>query len=293
MITTFFASVSSLSAQEVIITYESGKCEVDLYGSGKWVDVSVDMELESKSIIRTGDNGELELIIDNNTVSIGQNRQIMIDDLLNKINEKKKIRWLKKATKYTKAIGIRDDSYSRTALAGVRGEKSEEEELEWFDDFGEEREFQSGKELFEEGKFTEAINIFSKIIAEEGIETEGGEVAYYLGISLFNSLRYKDAIPYLVESLKDKSAPYYESALMNYAFTQYFLGDYNNAIEGFNNYIKDFGEGDLKPYALLMLGKCYKDIGKKVDALIYFTKIEKEYKNTDVYIDAIEEMKGL
>jgi TolA-binding protein len=80
---------------------------------------------------------------------------------------------------------------------------------------------------------------------------------------------------------------------MNYAFTQYFLRNFREAIEGFTTYTEEFSEGDFVPYSFLMLGKCYKDMGLKKEARIYFTKIEQEFSDTDVYMDALEEMKDL
>lgn len=285
-------SITGLYASEIYVTYIIGECDVDIYGSGRWQDAVVDMYLTESSIVRTDYGGQMELEIDGNTVSIGSNNTVEINSLLERVTEKRKMKWLRKATRYAKAFKKDDEEWADMALAGVRGDKAEEEELEWVVDF-EENEFSKGRELFEEGQYREAIDIFQAVIEEDGIGAEGGEASYYLGASLFNSLRYKEALPHLVESTKDKDTAFYESALMNYSFAQYFLRNFRRAIEGFSTYINDFSDGEFVPYALLMLGKCYKDMGLKKEARVFFTKIETEYRDSDVYMDALDEMKNM
>ena len=290
IVAAFCSSVSGLLASEIHITYITGDCNADLYGNGRWQDAAVGMDLTEESIVKTGLHGELELEIDGSTVSIGPGSTVSIDSLLEKVTEKRKLRWLRKATRYAKAVGKEDDQWANTALTGVRGEMAEEDDLEWVVDF-EDDEFVHGKGLFEEGDYTESIKVFSGIVEKDGIGAESGEAAYYLGVSLFNSLRYRDALPYLVESTRDSTSPFYDSALMNYSFTHYFSRNYKEAIEGFSSYINAFSDGEFVPYALLMLGKCYKDMGLKPEARVYFTRIEKEHRDSDVYSDAVEELK--
>ncbi|MBN2325104.1 MAG: tetratricopeptide repeat protein [Spirochaetes bacterium] len=281
-----------LLASEIFITYTSGGCEVDLNGNDIWRDASVDMTLKSGSVVRTKKGGEMELEIDGSMITVGPGRTVEILDLLNSVSEKSKFGWLKKATRYAKAFKKSDDEWSETALAGVRGEKAEEEDLEWVVDF-EDDEIVRGKDLFNEGKYTEAIGIFDKITEQKGIDAENGEAAYYLGFSLFSTLRYEEAHPYLAESINHTERDFYESALMTYSFDQYFLQNYEEALEGFSSYTDTFLDGELVPYALLMLGKCYKDMGLKDEAVPYFMRVRNEFGDSDVYMDAVEEMRGL
>jgi len=39
---------------DIFITYLFGECEIDLYGTGKWMGAVIDMELKDESLIRTG-----------------------------------------------------------------------------------------------------------------------------------------------------------------------------------------------------------------------------------------------
>ena len=116
---------------------------------------------------------------------------------------------------------------------------------------------------------------------------------FYLGVSLFNSLRYTDALPYLHASIKDRDSYYYELALIYNSLTHYFLKDCGEAIEGFDTYTRDFSEGNLKPYAILMLGRSYKELGENDEARKYFIMIKQRYSGSDIYIDALNELKDL
>ena len=287
-----FLPAVSLVASEIVVVYTSGGCDVDLHGNGTWRRAEIDMDLLEESVLRTARGGELELDIDGNTISIGPDRTVAVKALLPGLTEKKKFKWLKKATRYTRAVGKDDDQWSETALAGVRGEKVAGEDLEWVVDF-EDEELARGKALFQEGDYSEAAGIFRGIIDEKGIGTEDGEAAYYLGFSLFSSLRYEDALPYLTESVSYRDADFYESALMTYSFDQYFLRNYREALEGFTAYTDNFTDSELVPYALLMLGKCYKDMGLKEQARRYFTRVKDDFRGSDVYMDAVEELGDL
>jgi tetratricopeptide (TPR) repeat protein len=284
--------VACLFASGIVVTYTSGSCDVDLYGNNMWRDVSVEMVLTSDSIVRTQTGGELELEINGSRISIGPGRTVAVRSLMNGVAEQNKFKWLKKAIRYAKAFGKDDDEWSETALAGVRGDKVDAEDLEWVVDF-EDEEFARGRALFNEGRHKDAISIFDKITEQKGIGVENGEAAYYLGFSLFSTLRYEDALPYLAESISHTNRDFYESALMTYSFDQYFLGNYKEALEGFFSYINTFTDGELVPYALLMLGKCYKDMGQKDEARVYFMRVRDEFWDSDVYMDAVGEMKGL
>ncbi len=297
MVPIFFLVISQMCFSDIFISYKSGTCMVDIKGNGTWQDAVIDMELNSSSIIKTGPDGELEIEIESDTILIGKNSLVNINGMIGKIGEKKKIGWLKSVSKYAKSIGKGEEGHTRTALTGVRGKKSEGNEFEWFDDFEEsedpEGEFQVGKAYFEEGKYTKAIPIFTEIIDKEETGPFKYEIAFYLGVSLFNNLRYREALLYLGESLADKSAYYYGPTLLHYSITHYFLKNYEKAIEGFKLYTEYFAGGELTPYAVFMLGKCYKDIGRPEDARQYFMEIERRYKNTELYQDALDEIESL
>jgi len=137
-------TVSSLNASEIYVSYIIVNCKVDLYGNDEWKDAKLDMDLKEQTIVKTGYEDTMELDIDDSIVLIGKNSIVRINDLIERINEKKKFRWLKKATKYTKIMSKENNNLTSTTFAGVRGEKNKAEEVEWLGEPEEESEIDTG-----------------------------------------------------------------------------------------------------------------------------------------------------
>ncbi len=291
-----FVSISSFGISDIVITYKSGACMVDVKGNGKWIKAQVDMKLNTKSVIKTGKDGEIEVDINGERISIGKDTIVGVNYIMENVQEKKKMTWFSKLSNILNTVVKAEIKHAKTALMGLRGKIEDEEEIGWMGDLEEEdlySRFKNGMELYEEQDYVQAINIFKDIIDEEELSSMRGEIAFYLGSSLFNNVQYKEALPYLQESIKNKKAYYYEVALINYSFSHYLSKNYSRAIDGFKTYIEEFREGQLEPYVLLMLGKSHKALGEKGEAKRYFAEIEKKYKDTEVYYDANQEMREL
>ena len=282
---------------DIFVVFSSGRSSVDLLGNGNWTDAEVDMELQVQSVIRTGADGAVEIDMDGDLISIGPNRYTAVGELQGKVERKKKVGFLKGLKKYTKQMASSSDRYTETALAGVRGAAHGEDELEWFDENDFETDFEDsftkGMNHFNEGEYTAAIEDFESIIDEFGENALQGEVAYYLGLSLFNVMRFYESARYLTISLGDESTEYYDVALMHLSVSRYFLRDYSEAIDGFMVFTDASGESDLKPYALLMLGKCYREKGDVGEAERYFTEVKIEYGGTEFSDTASLELQSL
>jgi TolA-binding protein len=285
---------------DILVVYTSGDCLVDIEGRGAWEEAEVDMALSEQSLIRTGANGAMEIDMDGELISIGVGRRASVGDLLGKVEQKKKVGFLKGLKKYASQMGSGGDEYTEMALAGVRGAPQAEAELEWFDedDFGPEtagleRRYQEGLDHFNRGAYTAAIEVFHDIAEEYGDDVFDGELAYHLGLSLFRVMRFDEAARYLETSSGDKSAPFYGVALMHLSVSRYFMHEYSEAIDGFTFFTEGEGTEDLRPYALLMLGKCYRETGENGRAEGYFTEVERDYRGTEFADTADEELRSL
>jgi tetratricopeptide (TPR) repeat protein len=298
-ITTLFLFIggAGLAFSGMFIVYSSGDCSVDLEGSGHWTEADFDMSLQNQSVIKTGADGVVEIEINGELISIGENRVVAIGDFIGKVDQKKKANFLKGLKKYTKRAGSKKGDYTETALAGVRGSAQEGDSLEWFEEsdfvLGFEENYESGILMFNDGHYTAAIDIFHEIMNEHGDTILGGEVAFYHGLSLFHVMRFDEAVESLELSLTEKSSDFYEMALMHLSVSRYFLKHYDDAIEGFMTFAATEGSGELKPYALLMLGKCYREQGEVDEAEKFFTMVQNEYRGTEFSATAVEELQSL
>jgi tetratricopeptide (TPR) repeat protein len=149
------------------------------------------------------------------------------------------------------------------------------------------------REYFEQGEYGEVARLCRSLIHRENSAVAHQEIAFYLGASLFNTLQYEEALPFLGESIGDREAFYRAPALVSYALACYFTGQYQRAIDGFITFLEEYEGGELLPYAILMLGKSYKEAGDAERALACFREIEQRYTGTEVYGDALGELQGL
>lgn len=285
---------------DIIVVYTSGECSVDLEGRGAWEAADVDMQLSEQSLIRTGANGVMEIDMDGEHISIGVGRSASVRELQGKVEQKKRVGFLKGLKKYTRQMGSGGDEYTEMSLAGVRGAPQAEAELEWFDedDFGTEtavpeRRYQEGLDHFKRGEYTAAVQVFHDIAQEYGEDVFGGELAYHLGLSLFQVMRFDEAARYFESSIGDENVPFYGVALIYLSLSRYFTHDYSEAIEGFTFITKGEKTEELRPYALLMLGKCYRETGETDRAAAYFTAVKRDYGGTEFADSADTELSSL
>ncbi len=290
-------SLFQISYAEILISFKSGECAVDLYGDGNWENAFLNMKLYRDSVIKTEADGKVEIDIDGEKIAIGSSAIVSIDYIIDNLSKREKVGWFQKITGlFHSMIGATGEDSEMITL-GTRGNLEDDEEIEWMGDFEEENiivQVKTGKEYYAQGKYADAINVFRELIYSEDLADMRCEVAYYLGSSLFCSVQYEEALPHLRESIRDKSGYYREAALMQYSFACFFTGQYEKAIDGYITYIEEFEEGELKPYALLMLGKSYKATGNRESALIYFNEIKDMYEEPiDVYLDAVNELREM
>ena len=288
----FFISHGTFADLSVI--YLSGDCAVDLHGNGEWTEVFIDMDLNERSVVRTGPDGMMELLVDDSIISIGAGSELSVSDLKGRMQDKRKRGWMKSISKYTLSFGKGDERYGKTALAGIRGEKQDESSIEWFEESEDTTaDLERAKGLVSEGRYREAIPILEDLVAYEEQGPFRSEAGYFLGIAMYQNFQYREADTHLTNAITQKDAYYYESALMHYAILHYLLNDYDRTISALSRYTKEFPHGDLIPFALFMLGKSYRETGNTAKAKSYFLEVRDKYADSEVYSDAVEEIASL
>jgi tetratricopeptide (TPR) repeat protein len=289
----FFVCGWSLCA-DMAVSYTSGDCTVDVDGTGTWVTASMSMELKEESLLRTGKDGRMEIEVHGEAVAIGSETIVSLRTFLENMESRDRLVWFDGFIERLCRMFSGAEQGLETASFGVRGDPVEGDELAWMDDSADlERDVEKGKEHFEQGEYGEAIGIFRLLIRDERYSSFHDQIAYYLGASLFNSLQYEEALIHLGESMGDREAYFHEAALIYYALACYLTGEYQRATDGFITFLEEFEEGELAPYAILMLGKSYKAAGDAERALSAFRDIEQHYEGTEVYDDAVAELRGL
>jgi tetratricopeptide (TPR) repeat protein len=279
---------------DIVVSYTSGDCTVDVDGTGAWVTASMSMQLKEESLLRTGKDSRMEIVVHGEVVAIGSETTVSLRSFLENMESRDRMVWFNGFIERLYRMFSAAEQGSETASLGVRGDAVEGDEIGWMDDSEDvEGDVEKGKEHFERGEYGEAIGIYRLLIRDERYSPFHDQISYYLGASLFNNLQYEESLIHLGESIGDREAYFHEPALIYYALACYLTGEYQRAIDGFITFLEEFEEGELAPYAILMLGKSYKASGDAERALSSFRDIEQNYEGTEVYDDAVAELRGL
>ncbi len=142
--------------------------------------------------------------------------------------------------------------------------------------------------------YKEALNSLEKISDKDhGMKEAYQKVAYYRGLELFNNLHYNEAVATFDKSLQYPGYNRQISAQTNYwkAEAFYQLGDYDNAIESYNNFLITSGSFQLHEYNLAHynMGYSYFKLKDYPNAIqwfrkyVGFTKNEKSKTVADTY----------
>ena len=277
---------------EITIIYTSGPCKIDKYGNDNWLPANVHINLLNQSVIKTGDGGSIELEIDGQTIAIGENTTVSLNYIMANMKKRRKIGWFKSLSNL-----FAKKEAGNTALLGVRGAKAEdEEEISWISDEGDLEENSSKLKnaiaFYRNKKYADAIQILEELLKDKSFTKNRSEASFYLGSCYFEGLQYDKASKYLADSIKNaEEFPYYEEALLKYAFSEYFQENYKEAIKSFRNYTDKFKDSDTTPFALLMIGKSYKELGQNDNATKYLKKVMTMYRGSEASNEAAREIK--
>ena len=277
--------------EDIAVSYCSGDCYVDVEGEGRWTKASVNMSLNTNSLIKTGKEGQAELIIHGESVAIGSETTIEVSSIVENLKARGRVGWFQKISRRFAFTSTSLEDKTESALLGVRGNLEGEGDVVWMEEHETfEQGLVEGKAQYDEGSYARAISIFKGLLYDKGADSSNGELSFYLGASLFNSVQYEEALPHLRDAIRDQEAYYREAALLYYSFSCYFTGQNERAIDGFITYVEEFEQGVMLPYALLMLGKSYKGTGDSQNAMLYFEEVEEHYSHTEAYDDAVQEL---
>lgn len=274
------------------IDYVTGICQVDIAGDGHWVDAKPEMKLTDAAVVKTEPHSYMEVSLCGEHILITENKVVSLKDIRQKLEEKKKLLWLKKVGSILAVLSGKNKK-AQTSILGVRSRKQEEEELDWMGEEGASNDlYERAKEYYYDGDYSEAIPLFYQLVESGGEEALSPEVSFYMGSSLFNNLQYEESLKYLSKCLEDKDTEYYEPALFDYSFASYFLHRYDVAASNFERYMNEFPESEFTPYVVFMAGKSYKKMGEEDKAFAYFKKVVDSYPESEVYHDSLNELKA-
>ena len=142
-----------------------------------------------------------------------------------------------------------------------------------------------GRSLYKDGKFDEAIAVWSKIRREEASSKTYADAQFNLGLAYKNQDELEEAITAWSNITRDDDPETYAQAQFNLGNTYDDWGKSEQAIKTWSNISHD---DDPKTYAWaqLNLGLAYKSLGKLEQAITVLSKIRREEADPETYVEA-------
>jgi TolA-binding protein len=138
--------------------------------------------------------------------------------------------------------------------------------------------FQVGKSYFNQAKYSEALNWFTKVSSIDLVGKEEIEYKFKTAYSYLETEDYASAKP-LFNMVKDTKSPYAEQATYYYAYIAYLDKEYPNALKHFEKLKDSKNYEESYPYyisAIYFLDKRYDDVLNYILPIINTTKQKHE-----------------
>lgn len=129
--------------------------------------------------------------------------------------------------------------------------------------------FYRGVEFFNEGKYSDALSLFNKSIAERQDNRFVSRATYWRGEAQYALGNYSDALSTLetfVDLPQAKNTPEYKNASYTLGYTHFKMKNYSAAAHQFENYIQSSSDSQKKGDAQLRLADAYFVDGKYTQA---------------------------
>ena len=263
--------VAILSADPAEVLLVVGD-DVELIRDGESEILEMGAELEASDIVKTGDDGMVEIQLpDGTTFTVNANQEIKMEKFLadgGSANTDTMLFLSALKTKVSKVLTTEED-VTPSAVCGVRGNEVGENRFKVFWETGEidpAQKYQEIFNLYRNGCFKEAIDNMSKF--SETFPEDKEKAYYVMGKSYFELMDYDKSVQYL-----EMSGDYDARSTFLIGVSSLYNMDFNRAIESFEKSI-DFEEDASKVYYFLAI--TYKAKGDMSRAKKYQKKINKK-----------------
>lgn len=151
--------------------------------------------------------------------------------------------------------------------------------------------------LYEEGRYGEALDLFSEYTQDFKSSDDIDKGYYYKGLTelqlaedsvtevLISNDYFKSAIKSF-QHVSEKSN-YYSRSLLNIGYSYYSLNSFNDARNTLSILIDKFSTTNQVDNACLYTGHCYRKELYYDTAIVWYEKIIREYKNSSAYDNAL------
>jgi len=141
-----------------------------------------------------------------------------------------------------------------------------------------------GIRLFGEEKYSEALDVFSHILADPSAAANRADAVYWSGISYIALNNLANAQRSLDTFLKEYPRNgYYPDAIYQRGRISYMMGAYEEGIQILGSFLEKYPDHSFFPSALFWTGDCLFSLGRLSEAEAIFRTILKDYPNSVKY----------
>lgn len=256
------ATLLPLYAEDLMVEYLEGILEV---GQGSnWIEVDIGDTIPQNSYLRLSDNGLAELSAGAITITLNQDGTFSIKNLLTSGREV--AAWNISSLVNSKlARLISPDQQQGTAVMGVRGDPTEEEELTWVEE-GEEY-LEQGKELIRTGDYKEAREVLQEGADYSFSDEEKEEYNFYIASAYALEGKSAPALLMLTNMKTESSTPYYSDYVLLKGKLLIEGLAYKKALLLFDQYLKKPDRSETTQLIYFLSALCNQRLENRRDAI--------------------------
>lgn len=266
----------------------TGSVLIDAFGTGDFIDAEEEDKLYEETVLRTGFESELEIMIRDEPMLIPADVEIRIERVLATSTKKRRFGWFSSVFNSIKRIISPKDDEKEEVLGGRAAEvEPSTSETAWIIGEDDDNElFKQARNFIDEERYSDALMKLDAIFFDP--EKAGpGEVAFLKGHAYYGMGLFDVSVPSFEEALEEiedfgidvQYIDYYPLLLFELGFAHYMLDNFKEAISTLALAIEN-NDSELLPYAHLVFVMSVRDSGQTDEASRHAQEAAQTYKGT-------------
>jgi tetratricopeptide (TPR) repeat protein len=251
-----FAAVALLSAEKISIDYLDGT--VELKTAKGWALLSIGDTIPTDASVRVSKGGSLELSSGTQRITLLKDGVYAVADLLKAGG---------KSGKAGIGVALTQKLHSMTAekeqqgtVAGARGaQQGQGADVQWVDENEETRA--TVNDLFEKGKYADAVSIIKGAIADASTSDERKELSYQLAVAYYGSGKTALAFRTVSKVSPAVTVGYYPDFMILKANILLDSAAYKDGLAVLGEFLKTKPQNSYAQVAYLLSAECSRGLG--------------------------------
>ncbi len=258
----FIIGSSPIHADSVIIEYLEGSLEILIGHEWTWLDIGDEVDGSGKSL-KLSDYGYAELGSDTGNLTLTKDGVYQLEPLMKKLGQSSGFGLGQQISQKVYRLQ-HEDEFHATAVMGVRGAAADTDEMIWADEDGD--PLATGLELFENGDYAEALDVFLDGL-DYAFAGEEEELTYYAALCEEQLGSFRSCRNLLMSLDPSSSVPWYgDFVLLKGRYLSDSL-EYTEALTLIDSYLRNPGYQETIQAVLVLQGYCFNGLDNQSEAV--------------------------